>query len=246
MVPQSLSLDMSRIKLYFLPIALLTTIVLQQMDLFHVGYIYINSHELKWTNLDYLFLADKGEVYPAGESVTNNNYEDAVIGFKPDFNALHQDDLNDIASSREFIDSIDRQSMSFFSGNYAVRTNLTQNDVNIIDTILFKKMVNVEVLGQFELYDINDCDKLLFIDEGQKFWIRDKIMITGFAPEELIKNKIDEIVIAQMSNYLESFISKYERRKDFEMTEFSINDEEFKLTDNAQALIKYRAFEIAK
>lgn len=142
---------MRRIKLYFLPIALLTTILLQQMDIFHIGYIHINSHELKWTNLDYLFLADKGEAYPAGESVTNNNYEDAVIGFKPDYAELHQRDLDEIARYREYLDSIDRQSMSFFTPKYTIKTCLFKNDIEIIDTTLFNKMVNAELLGQFEL-----------------------------------------------------------------------------------------------
>lgn len=41
-------------------------------------------------------------------------------------------------------------------------------------------------------------------------------MIKGYAPEELIQNKIDEILMAQMSNYVQEFIQEYEKQKSIE------------------------------
>lgn len=196
-------------RLYILPLLVLGTLVLEHTGLLHISYLYIKSHELKWTNLDYTYYYKQGDVFTAGESVSNNNYEDALLAFSPDYDELLDQDLKEIAANRPHIDSIDGINLSFYSGSYLVKACLDQKDISINDSTLFKKIVDVEIIGDYELYD-SDGNELLFQREGQKFWIRDKIIFRGLSRRKFIENKINEIWLAQISNNAHQIINYFE------------------------------------
>ena len=200
----------ARYRFYILPALLVILMAAEHFGVLHVGYLYIKSHELRWTNLDYNYHPRQGDVFTAGESVYHNNYEDAVLAINPDYTVLLQKDLDEIAENRDHIDSIDRQQVSFFSGDYMVKVCLDKKDISIKDSTFFKKLVNVEILGQYELYDKDGCE-LLFQQEGKKFWIRDKIIMRGLSRRNFIFNKIEEIWLAQMSNNAHQIITYFER-----------------------------------
>ena len=184
--------------------------LLEHHGIVHIGYLYIKSHELRWTNLDYNYHPGENDIFTAGESLTRNNYEDALLSIRPDYHDLLQKDLDEIAQNRDYIDSIDRQQMTFYSGDYMVKVCLDKKDVSIKDSTFFKKLVDVEILGHYELYDKEGCD-LLYQRQGRKFWIRDKIIMRGRSREAFITNKIEEIWLAQMSNNAHQIISYFER-----------------------------------
>lgn len=196
-------------KFYIFPILIITTLYLESSGVLHIGYLYIKSHELRWTNLDYNYYPRDGDIFTAGESVSHNNYEDAVIAIHPDYEAMLQRDLDEISRLRDHIDSIDRQQMSFYSGDYMVKVCLDKKDISIKDSTLFKKLVNIEILGQYELYDKDGCE-LLFQQAGRKFLIRDKLILRGISRKKFIINKIEEIWLAQMSNNAHQIISYFE------------------------------------
>ena len=197
-------------KFYILPLVFLSVLILEQSGILHIGYLYIKSHELRWTNLDYNYFPERDDIFTAGESITRNNYEDAILDINPDYGQLLQKDLDEIARNRKHIDSIDRQHLSFYSGNYLVKVCLDKKDISINDSTLFKKLVDVEIVGQYELYDKEGCD-LLYQRKGRKFWIRDKIIMRGRSRRAFIINKIEEIWLAQMSNNAHQIISYFER-----------------------------------
>jgi|GEM_PF-3459279 len=201
---------MTRYAYYILPLLLASIILLEHIGVLHIGYLYIKSHELKWTNLDYNYYPRNGDIFTAGESVSNNNYEDAILAFQPDYKVRLQKDLLEIAQNRDHIDSINGSELSFYSDKYMVKACLDKRDISINDSTIFKKLVNVEILGQYQLYDAEGCE-LLYHKEGEKFWIRDKIIIRGFAREEFINNKINEIWLAQMSNNAHHIVSQFEQ-----------------------------------
>ncbi len=204
------------IRRYFhfaLPVLIVSTTIFEQAGILDIGYLYIKSHELRWTMLDYNYFPKEGDIFMAGESLSQNNYEDAILAFRPDYNRLLQKDLDEIAANRKHIDSIDRTDLSFYSGNYIVKVDLDKKDITIKDSTLFKKLVSIEIVGKYELYDARGCN-LLFKNSGRKFWIRDKIIMRGRSKEDFIINKIDEIWLAQTSNHAHQIINLYEQPHD--------------------------------
>ena len=202
-----------KVKLLLLPLFLLSAFILEQADILHVGYLYIKSHELRWTNLDYNYYPREGDIFTAGESVSQNNYEDAILAINPNYDRLLQKDLDEIAANRKHIDSIDRVDLSFYSENYIVKVALDKKEITIKDSTLFKKLVDVEIVGKYELYNANGCN-LLFQNSGRKFWIRDKIIMRGRSSRKFIINKIEEIWLAQMSNNAHHIINIFEQPRD--------------------------------
>ena len=70
-------------------------------------------------------------------------------------------------------------------------------------------MVDIEILGNYELYDIEKGD-ILYERSNRKFWIRDQIVIKGSAKNRFISNKINEIWLAQLSNHAHKVVEEYE------------------------------------
>ena len=194
---------------YILPILIVTGVTLEQLDILHVSYLYIKSHELKWTDLDYGYHNQEEDVYTTGESVSQNNYEDGLIALQPDYKQLLDRDLKEISDNRDQIDLIDSEELTFFSDEYMIKACIDQKDISINDSTLFKKLVNVEIVGGYELYD-KEGSELLYHKENEKFWIRNQIVMRGYARRPFIDNKIEEIVLAQMSNNAHLIIPQYE------------------------------------
>ncbi|MFT6809397.1 MAG: hypothetical protein ACJA01_002634 [Saprospiraceae bacterium] len=180
---------------------------MERADILHFSYLHIKSHELKLTNLDYAFIP--GEVYYAGETVSSNNYEDAHIALNPNYAELLQKDLQLIVDKRSEIDSIEAIGLSLYSGRYQIKLCLDHKKVNVLDSSLFKKTIYLDIVGQYELWDREGCDRL-YVREDQKFWVRDSIIIKGRARREFINNKIDEIWLAQLSTHAQDMVTRFE------------------------------------
>ncbi len=194
---------------YILPLLIVGCVTLEHFGILHIGYLYIKSHELKWTDLDYNYHPREGDIFTTGESVSNNNYEDGLIAFLPNYRDLLDQDLKKISDNRKQIDLINSQELTFFSDEYMIKACIDQKDISINDSTLFKKLVNVEIVGGYELYDKDGCE-LLYHKENEKFWIRDQIIMRGYARQPFVDNKIDEIVLAQMSNNAHLIIPQFE------------------------------------
>ncbi len=194
---------------FLLPFLIVSGIILEQAGILHIGYLYIKSHELKWTDLDINYFPREGDIFTAGEQVSNNNYEDAVIAINPSYELMLEQDLKEIADNRTHIDFIDKNSLSFYSGAYQIKACLDKKKVEIRDSTFFKKVVWVEILGNYELYDKDGSD-LLYEREDRKFWIRDQIVLHGLSRMSFIENKIKEIWLAQMSNKAHEIIEHFE------------------------------------
>ncbi len=207
-----------KFRLLILPILLLAAFFLDRADILHISYLHIKSHELKLTNLDYAFIP--GEVYFAGETVSSNNYEDANISINPNYSTLLQKDLQLIVDERSEIDGIEAIGLSLYSGLYQIKLCLDHKKVNVLDSSLFKKTIYLDIVGQYELWDREGCDRL-YVREDQKFWVRDSIIIQGVARREFINNKIDEIWLAQLSNHAHDMVSRFE--SPYKWDQFYIN-----------------------
>jgi len=205
-------------RLYILPSLALLSLILIKFDILHISYLHIKSHELKLTNLDYAFIP--GEVYYAGETVSSNNYEDANISINPNYHNLLQEDLTYIADERSEIDGIVGEDLSFYSGPYKIKLCLDHKKVSFLDSSLFKKTIYLDIVGQYELWDREGCDRL-YVREDRKFWVRDSIIVTGVAKKSFIDNKIDEIWLAQLSTNAFDMISQFE--SPYEWDKFYIN-----------------------
>lgn len=228
---------------FVLPAILLTMFILEQTGVLHISYIYIKSHELKWTDLSYTYFPKDGDIFTAGETVSQNNYEDALLAIQPNYDLLLEKDLQDIARNRPNIDSIDGINLGFYSQGYLVKADIEKKDISITDSTLFKKLVDIEIVGQYKLYDANGCE-LLYQREGQKFWIRNKIIINGRSRRQFVENKMNEITIAQMSNNAHQIIEFFERPLEFKFKLNALNGLQVLLgstTINDEAMMKDRS-----
>ncbi len=199
-------------RLYLLPLLILLGVAFGQAGLLHISMLHIKSHELKLTNLDYNFLP--GDVFHAGEVVSRNNYEDANISWNPDFKQMLNADLRDIARQTEDIDEIRLgNEISFYSGSYQIKLCLDHKKMSVLDSSMLTKTIYLDIVGQYELWDRDTCDRLL-VQEGRKFWIRDSIIVKGLAHPKFINNKVNEIWLAQLTEnalrIVRSFESPYE------------------------------------
>ena len=113
-----------KLRLYFLPILIFAAIICERADLLHIAYVHIKSYELKWTELSMDYYPKTGDLFTAGEIVSQNNYEDAVLAFNPDYNRLLDEDLSEIAANRDLIDRIDDEELAFYSGPYKIQACL--------------------------------------------------------------------------------------------------------------------------
>ena len=195
---------------YLLPFILLTIVFFEYSGLLHISYIHIKSHELKWTDLSLNYFPREGDLFTSGEVVTQNNYEDAVFAFSPDYNRLLEKDLAEIAQNRNYIDRIDKEELAFYSGPYRIQACLDKKDIEIKDSTLFRKIVDVEILGNYELYDVEN-GRVLYEQKHSKFWIRDQIVIRGRSRKPFIRNKVNEIWLAQISNNAQKIVEQYEQ-----------------------------------
>lgn len=198
---------MLKSRYYLLPLLLVSAFILDKADILHISYLHIKSYELKLTNLDFAYIP--GEVYFAGETVSANNYEDANIAFRPDYDKLLKRDLKEITDNRTLIDRIDSKSLEFYSGPYQIKLCLDHKKVNVLDSSLFKKTIYLDIVGQYELWD-KDGSERLFTRPDQKFWIRDSIIVKGRARREFVDNKIDEIWLAQLTEHSTEIINYFE------------------------------------
>ncbi len=201
---------MKRYAYYILPALITLGVVLEHFGVLHIGYLSITSHELKWTDLDYNYHPKEGDIFTTGELITYNNYEDGVLAFNPDYPKLLEKDVQKISDNRDRIDSIDGAEIAFYIAPFKVKVCIDEEDISINDSMLFKKIVNLEILGHYELYDTSGCDKL-YERQGIKFWIRDKIVLKGLSRRTFVENKIKEIYIAQMSNKAHRIVDHFER-----------------------------------
>lgn len=195
---------------YLLPFIVITALILEYSGILHIAYIHIRSHELKWTELALNYHPKEGDLFTAGEIVSQNNYEDALLAINPDYNQMLQEDLNEIAQNRERIDYIDHEDLSFYSGPYKIKACLDQKMIQIKDTTLFRKIIEIEILGNLELYSLSDGN-ILYTQSHRKFWIRDQITIRGRSRQAFILNKVDEIWLAQMSNNAHKIVDEFEQ-----------------------------------
>jgi len=184
-------------------------VILEHVGFLHVAYLHIKSHELKWIDLDYSYQSMTGDVYTSPKAGYNNNYEDGIIAINPDYKALLDCDLKKISDYRDHIDEINGEQLTFETDEYIVKACIDQKNISINDSTLFKKLIDIEIVGGYELYDKEECD-LLFAIEHEKFWIRDKIIMKGVARRPFINNKINEIIIAQISNSAHRIIPRFE------------------------------------
>jgi len=205
-------------RFWILPMLIISSVVLHQLDVLHLGYLYIKSHDMKYTVLSMDYYPKDGDLFTTSETVTPGyNYEEGIISLNPDYNKLLDNDLNEIAVNREKIDSIEYEDLAFYAGPYRVHVCLDHRNVKFRDTSLFKMHANVDILGQFELYDKYGTE-LLYKKEGEKFWIRDSILIQGWARRELLDNKIEEIWLAQASDHVADLITSFDESYAYERT----------------------------
>lgn len=195
-------------RFYILPIVLIVSFFMLNYGVLHLNFLQIRSHELKLTHLDYRFIP--GEVYYAGETVSSNNYEDANLSLLPDYTQLLQDDLKLISDARPDIDKIDAQELSYYSGSYQIKLCLDHKKITVLDSSLFKKTIYLDILGSYELWDSEGCDRL-YVRDSHKFWIRDSIIVKGIAKDSFLQNKITEIWLGQMSLPAFELINQFER-----------------------------------
>lgn len=205
-----------RAKIYYLlPILMVTVFSLCHLNVLHISYLHIKSHELKFTELSYSWFPKGDDIFTAGESVTNNNYEDGIIAFQPDYEALLQSDLDEIALYRNGIDRIDYNNLSYYSGPYRVQLCLDHKRVKYVDTTLFRMFAKVDILGQLEVYDESTAE-LVHFEADRKFWIRDSIIFRGWARRELINNKVNEIWMAQASDHVADVVERADHPRRYE------------------------------
>ncbi|MEL6123229.1 MAG: hypothetical protein AAFR14_05865, partial [Bacteroidota bacterium] len=184
---------MRTFRLSLLPILLVISAVLIGTGVLDIGYLYIKSYEMKWTDYSTNWHPRENDYFTAGEYVTNHlNYEDGVFGFLPDYHKLLKEDLRSVSDGRPDVDDIDPVELTIATGDYRVQLCLQEKKITFYDSTLFKKVVHLDIMGSYELYDEDMCE-LLYIKEGRTFRIRDSLVMRGYADPRLIHNKIDEI-----------------------------------------------------
>ena len=196
--------------LWILPTLLLLGLVLESLGILHVSYLHIKTHELKWTELDYGYHPKEGDIFTLRETVSNYNYEDALLAFSPSYQQLLTDDLKKITKERSYLHYIDPSERTLLTDNYKIQLCLEKEKLEIKDSTLFRKVVNLELVGYFEVYNRTSGD-LVYKDDDEKWWIRDKMTLYGISRPSFIKNKIDEIWLSQVSNESSSLIEEMER-----------------------------------
>ena len=196
--------------LWILPSLLVSIFFLQQSGVLDISYIKIKTHELKWTLLDYSYHPKDGDIFTIGQTVSNFNYEDALIAIQPSYDQLLYHDVEEISEERDYIDFIDPIEKSLYTDDYIIQLCLDKEYIEIKDSTIFRTIGNLEILGYYELYNRNSGELLYKVDD-EKWWIRDKMTFYGISSRSFIKNKIDEIWLAQVSNEASSFVEEYER-----------------------------------
>ncbi len=196
--------------LWILPSFLVLVFLLELSGVLHISYLQIKTHELKWTHLDYGYFPRDGDIFTIGETVSNYNYEDALIAINPSYDQLLSRDVDEISEERGYIDYIDPKGRSLYTDDYVIQLCLDKEGLEIRDSTMFRKVGEIEILGYYELYDRSTGD-LVYQNGNEKWWIRDKMTFYGFSRRSFIKNKMDEIWLAQVSNQAASFVDEYER-----------------------------------
>jgi len=113
-------------RFWILPMLIISSVVLHQLDVLHLGYLYIKSHDMKYTVLSMDYYPKDGDLFTTSETVTPGyNYEEGIISLNPDYNKLLDNDLNEIAVNREKIDSIEYEDLAFYAGPYRVYLKCT-------------------------------------------------------------------------------------------------------------------------
>jgi len=196
--------------LWILPSLLVSVFLLQQSGVLDISYLKIKTHELKWTLHDYGYHPIDGDILTIGQTVSNFNYEDALIAFSPSYDQLLYQDLEEISEERDYIDFIDPIEKSLYTEDYIIQLCLYKEYIEIKDSTIFRTIGNLEILGYYELYHRNSGELLYKVDD-EKWWIRDQMTFYGIASRSFIKNKIEEIWLAQVSNEASYFVEEYER-----------------------------------
>ena len=196
--------------LLILPAFLVLVFILELSGVLHISYLQIKTHELKWTHLDYGYFPKDGDIFTIGETVSNYNYEDALIAIYPSYDQLLSHDVDEISEERDYIDYIDPVERSLYTDDYVIQLCLDKEDLEIRDSTIFRKVGEIEILGYYELYDRSSGD-LVYQKGDEKWWIRDKMTFYGISRRPFIENKMDEIWLAQVSNQAASFVEEYER-----------------------------------
>lgn len=182
------------------------------VGLLDISILEISAYELRWSNVNFDWHYRKGDVFTGSESITRDQYEDGLIAFSPSYKKRLQKDLQLIADKRKYITSIDEEDYSYSTDKYRLTLCLDHKKVTVSDSSRFVKLVDLEVLASFELYEIEN-DSLVYASKGKKFRLRNKVVARGLASRAFLENKIDELWMAQVANNIPEYINDYKTIK---------------------------------
>jgi hypothetical protein len=194
---------------YILPLLLLISSFLISSGHLAIGFLQVHSHQLKWTVLDYNNLTTGSDPFVAQQIVTSDYFEDAILHLVPDYQAMLREDLDDLAMGDNMFSRMDHSTFSLFTDHHELRICTDRHDVVIKDTMFWKKLISVDLVGYFELYELDGCLPI-YHSKRQKFWASNRSIITGLAPRQFVLNKTKEILFAKMCVPAKSFIQEFE------------------------------------
>jgi hypothetical protein len=169
----------------------------------------IKGYDLKSSLLSYDYHYIKDDIFTVRENVVRNtNYEDAYFGLTSQYPIRLKKDIQKIIENNQEVTGVNINRMEVRSDLYTVKICVEDYQLKVRDTTFFKKMVSLNMLSYFELYDA-ECDKLLLSTPTRKVHIQNKFIYKGFASEAFIHNKTTEHWMAQLFQYLPYYLAQH-------------------------------------
>ncbi len=169
----------------------------------------IKGYDLRLTEQRYSNLESVNMVDYTDFNGRQTFYEDAFFGWKKDYPSRLLGDIEEIVRKRELIKKIDADKLEFYSNKFRIKVCIQDYQLEVKDTTLFSKMVNLSMYGYLELYEA-DGDSLIYAPVGHKFKITDKFYYQGIVSNAFIDNKTNEHWLSQMADWIPSFVALFQ------------------------------------
>ncbi len=192
-----------------LPVFLIALFLANKSGVIDISFLTIQGYELKETILNYGWHYRYGDPFTSGETIQNRHYEDASFTLRPRYDHMLKKDLSDLVARTEAVQLIDHETRTMVTDKYGIQICLDHKIFTSKDSSLFKKIVNMDILYQLELYDKEWCD-LIYSSSSSKYWIRNELIVTGYTSPGFLTNKLDELMYSQVSSRVKGFIERYE------------------------------------